>query len=77
MRLRSNRPYRKAWDDQKALDYIIQNAGTHFDPDIVNLFVGMMEKNDLKIYTKIRKLLTGVHLLIFKLTKPFNYVIII
>lgn len=42
--LRSDRPYRKAWDDQKALDYIIQNAGSHFDPNIVNLFVGMMEK---------------------------------
>ncbi len=35
----SDRPYRKAWPKQKALDYIRENAGTHFAPDIALKFV--------------------------------------
>ena len=44
--LRSNRPYRKAWNDQKALDYIIKGSGTDFDPQVVALFIELVEKND-------------------------------
>ena len=34
----SDRPYRAAWDKQKALDYIKQESGRHFDPQMVELF---------------------------------------
>ncbi len=37
--LRSDRPYRKAWSEEKALEYIKSLSGTHFDPEIVNLFL--------------------------------------
>ncbi len=33
--LRSDRPYRKAWSDEKALDYIKEQPGKHFDPQVV------------------------------------------
>jgi PAS domain S-box-containing protein len=34
----SNRPYREAWSSQKALHYIKEQAGKHFDPQIVDIF---------------------------------------
>jgi putative two-component system response regulator len=39
--LTSDRPYRKAWSREKALAYIQQQAGLHFDPEIVSAFLGM------------------------------------
>lgn len=36
--LRSDRPYRKAWSADQALEYIRARAGTHFDPQVVELF---------------------------------------
>ncbi len=40
--LTSERPYKKAWPVDAALDYIRENRGTHFDPDIVELFLGVI-----------------------------------
>jgi PAS domain S-box-containing protein/putative nucleotidyltransferase with HDIG domain len=40
--LTSDRPYRQAWDRQEALAHIINQAGTHFDPRIVNEFIKMI-----------------------------------
>lgn len=37
--LRSDRPYRKAWSEDKTKQYLLDNAGTHFDPDIVATFI--------------------------------------
>lgn len=36
--LLSARPYRPAWTDNQALDYITSQSGTHFDPQIVDSF---------------------------------------
>ncbi|MEN6430348.1 MAG: HD-GYP domain-containing protein, partial [Coriobacteriales bacterium] len=37
--LTSDRPYRKAWDVDDALSYIRANAGTQFDPRVVDAFL--------------------------------------
>lgn len=37
--LTSNRPYRKAWTTEQALQYIKEQAGIHFDPQIVEIFL--------------------------------------
>jgi putative two-component system response regulator len=37
--LTSDRPYRAAWTKEKALEYIQTQAGTHFDPSVVELFL--------------------------------------
>lgn len=37
--LTSDRPYRKAWSRQQAVEYIQQQAGSHFDPHIVEVFL--------------------------------------
>ena len=38
----SDRPYRPAWKPEDALDYIRTQSGTHFDPQIVDLFMKIM-----------------------------------
>jgi HD-GYP domain-containing protein (c-di-GMP phosphodiesterase class II) len=37
--LTSDRPYRKAWSKLKARQYIQEQAGKHFDPEIVGIFL--------------------------------------
>ncbi|MBE3145364.1 MAG: GAF domain-containing protein, partial [Planctomycetes bacterium] len=37
--LTSDRPYRKAWPKEKAIEHIKLSSGTHFDPKVVNLFL--------------------------------------
>ena len=36
--LTSERPYRKAWSEKKALAYIRDQSGKHFDPQVVEVF---------------------------------------
>src|SRR5207247_5510245 len=40
--LQSPRPSRAAWSAQQAADYLQQNAGTHFDPRIVETFLPLL-----------------------------------
>jgi len=37
--LSSNRPYRAAWPQAEVLEHIRQQAGSHFDPQAVELFL--------------------------------------
>ncbi len=37
--LTNDRPYRKAWTRERAMTYIHEQAGTHFDPDVLPAFV--------------------------------------
>ncbi len=38
--LTSDRPYRRAWSERQALEYILRESGRHFDPEVVNAFFG-------------------------------------
>ena len=40
--LTSDRPYRKGWSRRKTLKYIRDQAGIHFDPQVVELFMHQM-----------------------------------
>jgi PAS domain S-box-containing protein/putative nucleotidyltransferase with HDIG domain len=42
--LRSDRPYRKAWPEEKVLEHIRLLAGTHFDPKAVEYFLKMIKE---------------------------------
>ncbi len=35
--LRSDRPYRPAWPEEKVIEHIRSLAGTHFDPQVVKV----------------------------------------
>jgi putative nucleotidyltransferase with HDIG domain len=47
--LRTNRPYRQAWDSERALAFIEGRAGIEFDPAIARSFTGMMRKWDRRV----------------------------
>lgn len=41
--LTNERPYKKAWPMQDAIDYIHDRAGSHFDPLVVEAFLAVMQ----------------------------------
>jgi putative two-component system response regulator len=43
----SERPYKKAFTDEEAVNIIMQNSGAHFDPKIVEIFI--LAKEQLKM----------------------------
>jgi putative nucleotidyltransferase with HDIG domain len=49
--LRTNRPYRHAWDSERAMTYIESRAGVEFDPAIARSFTAMMRKWDQRVAT--------------------------
>lgn len=42
--LRTDRPYRPAWDRDKAEEYIRQQSGQHFDQQVVERFMGLIDR---------------------------------
>ena len=42
--LRSNRPYRSAWPEEKVRAYIHEQSGVSFDPRVVNVFEHLLDK---------------------------------
>jgi putative two-component system response regulator len=40
--LTSERPYKKAWTPEKAVEVIQKDAGTHFDPTLVEAFMDVL-----------------------------------
>jgi len=47
--LRTNRPYREAWESNRALAYIQERSGTEFDPGVAQAFIAMMRQWDQRI----------------------------
>jgi HD-GYP domain-containing protein (c-di-GMP phosphodiesterase class II) len=45
--LASDRPYSKAWSRERAMKYFINEAGKHFDPRVVNVFLDLLEKGEI------------------------------
>jgi HD-GYP domain-containing protein (c-di-GMP phosphodiesterase class II) len=46
--LRSDRPYRKGWSEEKVREHIRVQSGTHFDPQAVELFLRFIDDADQK-----------------------------
>ncbi len=44
--LRTHRPYREAWESERALAYINERAGVEFDPGVAQAFIAMMRQWD-------------------------------
>lgn len=42
--LTSTRPYKKSWSEEEALQYLNDNAGQHFDPELVRHFNEALDK---------------------------------
>jgi len=41
-----DRPYRKAWTQEKVIEYIREQTGTHFDPMVVKVFLQMLSDDE-------------------------------
>ncbi len=42
--LTSERPYKKAWEVDKAVDFLKENSGSHFDPQCVTVFLDRLDE---------------------------------
>ncbi|WP_286233934.1 response regulator [Thalassotalea sediminis] len=42
--LTSERPYKKAWSEEKAIQLLLDEAGEHFDPNLVPIFIECIAK---------------------------------
>jgi putative nucleotidyltransferase with HDIG domain len=47
--LRTRRPYRDAWENERVLQYVEERAGTEFDPHFAHAFVRMMREWDVRM----------------------------
>jgi putative two-component system response regulator len=45
--LTHERPYKRAWTPQEALDEVVKQRGIHFDPQIVDIFIEMFNENSI------------------------------
>jgi PAS domain S-box-containing protein/putative nucleotidyltransferase with HDIG domain len=45
--IRSDRPYSKAWSREKAVQYIKEESGKYFDPEIVDIFLNLVEQDKI------------------------------
>jgi putative nucleotidyltransferase with HDIG domain len=41
--LRSDRPYRSSWTQEDAVQYILDQSGSHFDPKVVTAFLDILD----------------------------------
>ena len=57
--LRTNRPYRAAWESERVLGYLDERAGKEFDPKIARAFVEMVRGWDERVATADGKAATG------------------
>jgi len=45
--LSSDRPYRNAWPQKKVIEYLKNDSGKHFDPNVLEVFLQMVEKGEI------------------------------
>lgn len=47
--LRTKRPYRDAWESDTVFKYLLEHAGTEFDPGLVKAFIDMMQRSETHV----------------------------
>ncbi|HKB59348.1 MAG TPA: HD domain-containing phosphohydrolase [Gallionellaceae bacterium] len=61
----SSRPYKMRWSDTEAIDFLRRNAGTHFDPTLVELFINEIPRvKEFCLRLDVHESATGLHPLV-------------
>ena len=47
--LRTKRPYRDAWESERVFSYLLERAGTEFDPELVTAFVNLLRRSETQL----------------------------
>jgi len=47
--LRTKRPYRDAWESERVCSYLVERAGTEFDPDLVTGFINLLRRSETQL----------------------------
>lgn len=50
--LRSHRPYRTPWPEERIREYLLSLSGIHFDPKVVEVFLTIMEPTTSRVATR-------------------------
>jgi len=45
--VQSDRPYKKAWSREKALELIKKGSGNHFDPNVIRVFLELVKQGEI------------------------------
>ena len=45
--LTTHRPYREAWSRERAMQYLVNESGTHFDPKVVEIFLQLLREGKI------------------------------
>jgi putative two-component system response regulator len=61
------RPYKKAWSEEKARNYLKDQAGKHFDPSVVEAFLTLLDNTpqisdvaaEFEMHVKVRSTVSG------------------
>ena len=53
--LRSARPYRGAWPEERVRGYLTSQSGRHFDPRAVDLFLEMLADESVPEHTLLSR----------------------
>jgi len=68
--LRSDRPYRVAWPEERVLDHLESNKSVHFDPNVVDEFVRMIRNEGPDGRVAMRT--PAIHLTMLRRTVPLG-----
>ncbi len=68
--LNSDRPYRKAWPKERVIEHLESHKGVHFDPVIVDEFIGMMLAEGVEGNMVMRT--PAMHATLLRKTVPFG-----
>ncbi len=68
--LRSDRPYRKSWPDERVLEHLEAHKGVHFDPQVVDEFVRMIKLEGVDGAVAMRT--PAIHQTLLRRTVPFG-----
>lgn len=68
--LKSDRPYREAWPEERVLDHLEAHKGVHFDPKVVDEFIRMIQNEGIDGGIAMRT--PAMHLTLLRRTVPLG-----